>query len=273
MSLSATAMEEIKKRCREHWAKGDREGATRNFVPISSSLAVKIAGSWGRPQLQVEHAWIRYMAARVDPSKVVVPRPYALIEDDPLTYLLMDNIPGETIEERLQGRSVLSDVDANTVCDAYLELRTVAPEGDQIVPGRSWPVQGHLYKPDAEGSLTVQTRQDFLAYMDDRLTRANDGVKTILPRTKYVFNHGDISPTNVKRLPDGRIAFLDFGMAVWGPDYWDAFMLTVAPYELGFVSPMRNAFDRRGLTVDPQTCQLLYEFMLWHGKVGKAVAR
>lgn len=119
-----------------------------------------------------------------------------------------------------------------------------------------WPVQGHIFKPDDDGSLTMDSRLEFHKYMDDRLTQAHDGKETTLPEAEVVFNHGDLSLDNIKVVPDGRIGPLDLAMAFWGPAYWDLIALIVSPYELyelEFVAPLQKAFKRRGLTVDPTT--------------------
>lgn len=162
----------------------------------------------------------------------------------------------------------------HNICNAYLTLRTITPKGDEIYPGEnSWPVCGQIYAMDNEAGLNVTSREQFNDYMDDRLTMAYGDKKTTLPRTKVVFCYGDLSPDNEKILPDGHIGFVDFGMALWGPEYWDAFVLTIASYSDDFLGPMIKTFERRGLRVAPTVAQQLNEFMIWHSIYGKAVAR
>lgn len=88
-----------------------------------------------------------------------------------------------------------------------------------------------------------------------------------------MFCYGDLSPDSEKILPVGRIAFVDFGMSFWGPQFWEAFVLTIAPYSTDFLDPMLKAFERRGLRIEPKVGQQLNEFRTWHSVYGKAVAR
>lgn len=101
----------------------------------------------------------------------------------------------------------------------------------------------------------MTSREQFNTYMDDRLTMAHGNKKTTLSRTKVMFCYGDLSPDNERILPDGRIRFVEFGMALWGPEFWDAFVLTIAPYSTDFLGPMLKAFERRGLRVEPTVAQ------------------
>lgn len=169
---------------------------------------------------------------------------------------------------------ILDDRTADNICNAYLASRTITPKGDEIYPGEEpWPVCGHIYSMDSEAGVNMTSRKQFNTYMDNRLTMAHGNKKTALSRTKVVFCYRDLSPDNEKILPDGRIGFVDFCMALWGPEYWDAFVLTIAPYSTDFLGPMLEAFERRGLRAEPMVAQQLNEFRTWHRIYGKAVAR
>jgi hypothetical protein len=62
-------------------------------------------------------------------------------------------------------------------------------------------------------------------------------------------------------------------MTFWGPNFWDAFALTISPYLDEFLVPMHKGFKRKGLTVDRAVGQKLMKFTVWHFYVDPAVAR
>lgn len=187
----------------------------------------------------------------------------------------MDYVPGQTVAQYLQTTNgIFDDRTADDICNAYLALHTITPKGDDIYPGeKSWPVCGHIYSMDNEAGVNVTSREQFNTYMNDRLIMAHGNKKTTLSRTKVVFCYGYLSPDDEKILLDGRIGFVDIGMALWGPEFWDAFVLTIAPYSIDFLGPMLEAFEKRGLRVEPTVAQQPNELRTWHRVYRKAVAR
>jgi aminoglycoside phosphotransferase (APT) family kinase protein len=109
--------------------------------------------------------------------------------------------------------------------------------------------------------------------MHDRLTKAYDGNETALPRDEIAWNHGDLSPFNLKLLDDGRVAFIDLAMAFWGPPDWDLFALFICSYDRGFVEPLERAFHEKGLRLREDRKEMYLRFMIWHAQKGNAVAR
>ncbi|TFK43941.1 kinase-like domain-containing protein [Crucibulum laeve] len=267
-------LKRIKEICREHWDNKDRSGP-RNFVPVSNTLAVKMARrSWGEEDLKYEHAWLEYMASNADSKRVVVPKPHGpVITHGDLNLLLMDFIHGDSIAMHLKDGHVLDKEVADKICDAYLALREIPPQPDKLCPTGWWPIRGRIFTPDNDGGLILESPLAFSEYMDDRLMQAHDGKTTALPQTEVVFNYGDLSPNSIIQLPDGRISIVDLGMALWGPTYWDLYALIICPYKEEFAAPMKKAFARRGLMIDPTTEEMLWKFTVWHFHLGNAVAR
>ncbi|MCJ1345029.1 hypothetical protein MMC31_003234 [Peltigera leucophlebia] len=66
----------------------------------------------------------------------------------------------------------------------------------------------------------------------------------------YVFTIGDISPHNVKRLPDGRLGLFDWDMSAWLPEWWELSAMQLSFYDWEkFSKPLLDAFERRGVVV------------------------
>lgn len=65
----------------------------------------------------------------------------------------------------------------------------------------------------------------FYSYLDDRLTHAYDDDKIMLSRDEMIWNHGDLSPFNLKLLDGGCVAFFILDIALWGPPDWEVFVL------------------------------------------------
>lgn len=181
---------DIEKRCAAHWDRCSTKEAPRNFIQISDKLGVKIGGRWSSEPLYVLYEWLKYLAPLVDSTKVIIPRPWGPpIKFNGFTLLLMDYVPGQTVAQYLQTTNgILDDRTADNICNAYLALRTITANGDEIYPGeKSWPVCGHIYSMDNEAGLNVTSREQFNTYMDDRLTMAHGNKKTTLSRTKVMF--------------------------------------------------------------------------------------
>ena len=261
--------------CEAHWKLGNRCGIPRNFLQVSDTLAAKFTDLSERESLEREYGWLEYCRPLVDLKLVVVPQPRGpLITYGQLIILIMDFIGGQAVEDRLKDKRKLSDGDASRIVDAYLALRqAITPKGDKLCPTGSWYLQGHIFKPFGDGGLTKSSYTELKAYMEDRLTQACDGNKVVLPQDERVWIHGDLSPSNIKLLSDGRVAILDLGVAFFGPSDWEAFALRVSGYEVEFVLPMVRAFDRKGLGLREDR-QAMYEtFMYWHAQKGCSVAR
>lgn len=270
MSIDLNAIKEC---CQKHWDLGYRDGVCRYFVKMSDDVAVKIGTFSDVHEFTIEYEWLKYLAPRVDPTKAMVPMPLCpLVKHGRLTLLVMQYVPGRTIQQNLDDGLGFSVKDALRVCDAYLSLRAIKPKGDELYPAGPWPLRGHIFQPDSEGGLNMKSRSDFQSYMNDRLTRAHNRSTTI-PECEVVLSHGDLSPKNVMFMPDGRVGFLGLVNAVWGPAYWEHFALFASHYALSFTRPMQEALDRRGLGIDPETHLKLWKLMVWHGTRGPGLAR
>jgi hypothetical protein len=185
----------------------------------------------------------------------------------------MDFLPGPTVLENIEDGIPLSESDALKICDAYIALREIKPVGDELCPSGSWPIVGHVFFPDNEGGLTMNSRLEFNDYITNRLTRAHEGMVVTLPEAgEYTFNYGDLSPSNIKLLPDGRVGFCDMGMAFWGPPYWDMFALVASGYDMEFRKTLLDAFQVKGILLAEETKEKMWKLMIWHGLCGNAIA-
>lgn len=186
----------------------------------------------------------------------------------------MDCIGGPAVDDMLKDGKMLSDGDASRICDAYLALRcAIKPKTDELCPTGSLYLKGRIFKPFGDGGLVKSSRTEFNSYMDDRLTQAYDDEKTILPRDEIAWNHGDISPFNIKLQDDGRVAFYDFDMAIWCPPDWDLFALLASSYDHEFVAPMKAAFLKKGHELREDCKEMYKRFMFCHARMGNPVAR
>lgn len=208
--------ETIKSLCEKHWNLGSQPDIPKNFLQLSETQAAKIGDLIYGDDLRHEYAWLEYCAPLVDDKLVVLPKPHGpLITHGHLSILVMDFIGGVAVDDMLKDGQELSNDDASRICDAYLALRrAIKPKTDELCPSGSWCLTGHIFKPYGEGGVVKSSREEFHSYMDDRLTRAYDGDKTMFPRDEIVWNHGDLSPSNLKLLDDGRIGFYDLESAV-----------------------------------------------------------
>jgi serine/threonine protein kinase len=237
----------------------------KNYFFLNKNIIGKV--SFCKEALEAEHAWLTYLRSNVDRTKVELPLPLGPVVEESWRYcLFLRVIEGYTLEQWIEAKGPLSEEIADNVADAYLALRAVPPTGDDhAVPGGlEWPVVGHVFGWDNEAEYTVSKRSQFYAMMDERF-RAATGGNVKLPRTKVAFAHGDISPTNILLTSNHRIAFLDFGMSAWLPDYWDAYNLTRNQYHKppGFLDPIRKAFAKKGISIDDNTRILLQIFDNW----------
>jgi hypothetical protein len=264
--------------CEAHWNLGDRlfdSDIPRNFLRISESLCAKFTDVYDKYELECEYGWLEYFRTRVDSTRVVIPRPVGpLILTERLVILVMEYINGEPVEDRMKSEKGFSDHDADKIAEAYTYLRSVIkPKADELCPTGAWLLQGHIFMPFGEGGLVRSTQSQLKAYFDDRLTRAYDNVPTTLPWTDYLYAHGDLSPWNIMFLDDGRVAFLDQGVALFGPYDWDLVALYASRYDREFVRTMIGALKRKGLQLDNDRYEKYHEFMVWHRLLGGAFAR
>ncbi|KZP17018.1 hypothetical protein FIBSPDRAFT_1047131 [Athelia psychrophila] len=229
----------IKKSCKAY-RKSKQGGATkRNFHVLKdgagkeTDYAVKMAHGYGTPGLRHERDCMLHLSTYVDPKKVVIPKGYTFIQDGDWGLLVVQNIPGKTMWELMDdGNEELSPNDANDIANAIQELRNVVqqPSDEALTPSAIlWNIKGHIFKPDNDGGRALQTKKEFEDFMDDRLTKVT-GTTSRLPDAGYVFTHGDLSPHNIKRLPDGRLAILDYDMSFFAPTYWEPYALYALCY-------------------------------------------
>lgn len=122
------------------------------------------------------------------------------------------------------------------------------PKGDELCPTGPRFLKGSIFQPFREGNLTKNSRTEFREYMNDRLKRADENKKMTFPELEAAYyNHGDLSPTNIKLLPDGRVAFFDQDAAVFASCDWDVFALRFSHYDGNFAKPLIGAFEQKGL--------------------------
>jgi len=240
----------------------------KNHFFLNKSVIGKVSHS--KLALEAERAWLTYLRSNVDRAKVELPLPLGpVVEESGFCCLFLRVIEGYTLEQWIEAKGSLSEEIADNVADAYLALRAVPPTGDDhVVPlGLKWPVTGQVFGWDNEAEYVVSKRSQFYAMMDERVRIAACGDVNELPRRKIAFAHGDISPTNILLTSNHRIAFLDFEMSAWLPDYWDAYNLTRNQYANPprFLDPIRKVFAKKGIWIDDNddTRILLQEFDNW----------
>ncbi|KAH7910736.1 hypothetical protein BJ138DRAFT_72075 [Hygrophoropsis aurantiaca] len=264
---------------------------TQRFVVLEqhgvpTQYAVKMGGVFELP-LQHELDWMNHLNAQHTSSKVTFPTGYGIVDDgDEYSLLVMQNIPGRTMwEEMREGRDPLSDADADDIAAVVQELRANTalcdnlPSPNVLTPSGSWYAQGHMFPPFNEGGRVLADRQDYHAFMLARLKSAfgfhkddpNDGVEydaarsAVLPTLgERVFTHGDLSPHNIKRLPDGRLGIFGFGMSFFGPGWAEPYAVLIAGEDEKYAKPLREAFARRGMDVCADLKDELWEFRRWH---------
>lgn len=235
----------------------------RNYFFLNNGKIIgKVA--YGKEGLEAERAWMLHLRSRADPTKVVLPQPIGpIVQEGEFFCLYMIVIPGQTLEQWIANNGGLTEELARKVADAYLALRAVpVSPSDHLIPGGlPWPVMGQMFNEDNEAEYVASSRSDFSVMMDERL-RVAVGPKAKLPRAGFQFAHGDISPTNILLTPNDRIAFVDFGMSAWLPEYWDAFNLTLDNYAHppGFLGPIRKAFAEKGITMNDDHIQIQLRF-------------
>lgn len=93
-----------------------------------------------------------------------------------------------------------------------------SPKTEAVSSSKTWYTMGHIFKPDNEGGRLIQNYEEFEEFMTDHLHKATR-TDSRLPQTQHVFTHGDDSPHNIMRLPDGRLAIFDFEFL--RPTYWE----------------------------------------------------
>jgi hypothetical protein len=261
--------------CEAHLGTRFGSDTPRNFLRISESLCAKFTGVYDKYEIEREYGWLEYFKTRVDPARVVIPRPIGpLILTEQLAILVMEYVDGEPVEVRMKSEKGFSDHDADKIAEAYTYLRSVIkPKADELCPTGAWPLQGYIFPPFGEGGLMKSTQSELKAYFDDRLTRAYDNVPTTLPWTDYLYAHGNLSPRSLRLLKDGRVAFLGQRMALFGPHDWDLMALAASGFDREFVRPIIEALKRKGLQLESDRFEKYREFLMWHGLLGRAFAR
>ncbi|KAF8587575.1 hypothetical protein K439DRAFT_809994 [Ramaria rubella] len=278
---------EIKEQCKSY-RDAKLGGLTmRNFVVlkkdgIDSQYAVKMA--WARDivglnPLQSELDWMHHLKAHHDSKKVTFPTGYGIIKDGIWGLLVMQNLPGPTIwEEMGEGEYPLSDKTANDIAAVLQELRENTklrdnlPSPTALTPSGCWNPQGHIFPPDGEGGRLLDDRLDYQEFMSYRMKEASCN-ESIIPLTESIFTHGDISPHNIKRLPNGSLGLYDFEMSFFGPGWSEAYALYAADEESKYGEPLMKALIRCGMGIDEDTRRELDNFRFWFAKLGGAVAR
>jgi hypothetical protein len=268
MSLSRSGQLSPPKEFLSLWLKSNRENGPRNYFSWDKGRIIGKV-SFSQASLIAEHAWLSYLHSQVDRTRVEIPHPIgSVVEDSGYFCLYLKVIPGQTLVQWINVNGTLTDELARKVTDAYVALRAIPPSPNQhIIPGGlEWPVMGQIFNEDNDAECVVSTRNQFYEMMDERF-RVAIGPHAKLPRANIAFSHGDISPTNVILTPDNRIAFLDFGMSAWLPEYWDAYNLSRDQYITtpGFLDPIRKAFAAKGVWMDDNdpTRSLLQLFDSW----------
>ena len=229
-----------------------------------------------KEELEREYAWLEYFQSVVDPKLVVLPRPLRpLITTERLVIVVMEFIDGTTAKAKIENCKLLSDVDADRITKAYLALQKAAkPMGDKLSPpsSGSWYLNGHIFSPYTDGELIKHSWTDFKAYMDDRLTKTNEGEAMTLPEGRRAYVNGGISPYDTIFTEDGRVAFLDHEMAFFAPYDWDIFAMHISPYAQEFTIPVIKALERQGLRMREDRKEIYEKFMRWHARCGLTTA-
>ncbi|KAH7904444.1 hypothetical protein BJ138DRAFT_1106822 [Hygrophoropsis aurantiaca] len=145
-----------------------------------------------------------------------------------------------------------------------------------------------MFPPDNEAGLRLAGRQHYQAFMADRLKHAfefnkkdpKDGVEfdaakgaVLSTLGERVFTHGDLSPNNIKRLPDGRLGLFDFGMSFFGPGWAEPYAVLIAGEDEQYAKPLREAFKRVGMDIGADLQIELWGFRRWHFVLGGPFAR
>jgi len=275
---------DIKEQCKSYRNAKLGDLSTKNFVVlkkrgVDSQYAVKMAGGFEVPVLKYELDWMNHLRTHHISKKVTFPTGYGIIIDGDWGLLVMQNIPGQTMwEEMGKGDHPLSDKDADDIAAVLQELRKNTklrdslPSPRALTPSGPWNPQGYIFSPENDGGRLLDDKLDYQKFMSYRLKEALGNESTI-PLTESIFTHGDISPHNIKRLPDGRLGLYDFQMSFFGPGWSEAYALYAANEKSEYTEPLMKAFIRHGMGVDEGMKRELDNFRIWFARFGGAVAR
>lgn len=270
---------EIKRQAKLHRTKPPGDQGSRNFKVLvdadgkESTFAIKMSMNFGCSTLRIELSILNYLSDNIKSNNFVTSKGYGLIDDGLWELLVMEFLEGETVWEIMKkGQRSLSNKDADDIAAAYVELRTsLSLESSKLTPYGGWNPLGHVFPFDNDGGRYLEDRRDFESFMCIRLENAGISLAD-MPLFPYVFTSGDISPYNVKRLPDGRLGLFDWDMTAWLPAWWELGALILSPYdEAKYKKPLLNAFERRGIVVGEsfgvELLKLHHGIALWGAKV------
>lgn len=276
---------EILKQCRPRLQ--DPWGDKANFVVLQdkngqdTDFAVKIACGFDKEGLQYDLAMMQFLKQSTVSNKCTIPTGYGIIEDCSNNgYLVMQNLRGPTIWEVMDnGAQELSEEDANDIAVALLALRDARPLCDVLIksnaltPLTHWHPQGPLFGYDNDGGRVVDDRDDFQSFMTVRFKEAKVDPE-IVPVTTTVLAHGEPSPHNLKRCPNGTIGIMDLRTTFLAPAWWDYYAVHISRDGPQYAGPLKRAMISYGMGVsDDLLRELDTKFKEWFFYFGGAFAR
>jgi hypothetical protein len=165
----------------------DGHGTWRAFIKDAE-------GSWARPALQNEAAWLRTL--RQSAARDTVPELLAEDESSHGLRLIMSAGPEQSAPMRFGDlhRGWLTNLKANTSTPGTLEQSSLA-----VRMVDDWP----------------KMKQGVPAIWQERLARAYRVLQQLLDSQVVCLSasHGDFTPWNTRRFPDGRLFVFDWEMA------------------------------------------------------------
>lgn len=279
--------EDIKNQCRAHLAKPS-EGAgrgKRNFLVLKdggfdSSFAVKIASGFDKWGLEYDLAFMQFFEQYSSSKKYTVPIGYGIIEDDGYSYLVMQNVRGKTIWEVMDnGGQRLSDDDADAIAAAIVDMRAdqglsqLLTESNSLTPLCHWYPESPIFGYDNDGGRRVNDWTDFEKFMTVRFKEAGVDLE-VVPLSPRVITHGELSPHNLKKCPDGSIGILDLRTAFAAPPWWEFYAIHSSKEDLNFAEPLMRAMIRHGMGIGDKTREELdNKFRPWFARLGGSFAR
>jgi serine/threonine protein kinase len=211
-----------------------KELSVRCTKRVGSSYVVK----YGAEVEPVEAENMRY----VQQANIAVPTVYAVYQraitpTANMTYIIMDEIPGDTLEVLWKS---LSPAQKSSITmqlqNAFKVLRSIPSPGYFGSLGRLKLHDGIFWTPQYDSTISgpFETEDQLIHGMlerhmqdcGDRVRQKTDYYRRILPRYVRgngvsVFTHNDLQRKNIILRPDGGVVILDWAASGWYPQYWE----------------------------------------------------
>lgn len=187
----------------------DKEGPNKNGFAYDGLIWIK----YGRGVTEAEAAAQQFAYQHADRSILRIPQVYDCFSKTTTTYILMENVEGETYFEYKKKHPEKASEKFNAILDAVRHFWTFEIP-TETCPGpfkRQIPI--NRFFSDRGAGQTFQTAADLEEWINNKLIDRGLPDRVKFHSERLVFSHLDLHPANILVPKYGAICIIDWGMS------------------------------------------------------------